>query len=66
MTFVIVQAQLQHAYATVMLLRDLLSDEFVSGEAAYYLTTFEIALGHLLGMKLPDNLVASFNLSRAS
>ena len=56
-TFVAVKAQLQHPFATTMLLRELLSDELVSGEAAYYLTTFEIALGHLLNMEIPPELV---------
>ncbi|GBG27210.1 Ras and Rab interactor 2 [Hondaea fermentalgiana] len=63
-TFVIVQAQLQHAYATTMLLRDLLNDELVSGEAAYYLTTFEIALGALLGMDLPEDVLVPDILSK--
>jgi len=58
MTFVIIQADLKHAYSTTMLLRELLSDEFVSGEAAYYLTTFEIALGHILSMPLPDDILS--------
>eukprot|EP00516_Mucochytrium_quahogii_P002476 CAMPEP_0203765674 /NCGR_PEP_ID=MMETSP0098-20131031/18541_1 /ASSEMBLY_ACC=CAM_ASM_000208 /TAXON_ID=96639 /ORGANISM=" , Strain NY0313808BC1" /LENGTH=1308 /DNA_ID=CAMNT_0050661949 /DNA_START=1154 /DNA_END=5080 /DNA_ORIENTATION=- len=57
MTFIIVQAQLKHAYASTMLLRELLSDEFVSGEAAYYLTTFEIALGHLSSLPLPEDIL---------
>jgi len=57
MTYIIVQAELQHAYATTMLLRELLTDDVVSGESAYYLTTFEIALGHLLSMELPEDLL---------
>lgn len=55
--FVILKANLAHPYATTMLLRELLSDDFVSGEAAYYLTTFEIALGHLLNMELPSDIL---------
>ena len=49
-TFAIVQAQLRRPYATTMLLREVLGDQLVSGEANYYLTTFEIALGHLLSL----------------
>mmetsp|Transcript_16927 Transcript_16927/g.53766 ORF Transcript_16927/g.53766 Transcript_16927/m.53766 type:complete len:161 (+) Transcript_16927:2-484(+) len=59
MTYVIIHAQLQHPYAATMLLREILTDDVVTGEAAYYLTTLEIALGHLLSMELPRDVVSS-------
>lgn len=54
MTYVIVKSNLRHPWASALYLRRLLGDDFVSGEGAYYLTTFEIALNHIMSMEIPS------------
>lgn len=55
--FCIIRSKLEHPWSSTLLLRKLVGDDYVNGEAAYYLTTLEIALGHVLQMKLPADVV---------
>ena len=55
MTSIITRANLRHPWASSIILRKLLGEDFVNGEGAYYLTTFEIALNHILSMEIPTD-----------
>ena len=55
MTSIITRANLRHPWASSLFLRSLLGEDFVNGEGAYYLTTLEIALNHILSMEIPTD-----------
>ena len=55
--FCIIRCSLEHPWSSTALLRKLVGDDYVTGESSYYLTSLEIALSHVLEMRLPSDVI---------